>query len=96
MAVLVFNSELCIKWQNMLKEFSSSSNTMSIAIFAILLNTLERTHKRNTKKCLELALKCLKLAELVKNGTNLLLFTAFTTICISQYGKTSKCRIGTC
>ena len=69
---------------------------MSIAIFAILLNTLERTHKRNTKKCLELALKCLKLAELVKNGTKLLLFTAFTTFCISLYGKTSKCRIGTC
>ena len=70
---------------------------MSIAIFAILLNnTLERTHKRNTKKCLELALKCLKLAELVKNGTKLLLFTAFTTFCISLYGKTSKCRICTC
>ena len=58
---------------------------MSIAIFAILLNnTLERTHKRNTKKYLELALECLKLAELVKNGTNLLLFTAFTTF-VSLY-----------
>ena len=58
---------------------------MSIAIFAILLNnTLERTHKRNTKKYLELALECLKLAELVNDGTNLLLFTALTTF-VSLY-----------
>ena len=34
----------------------TSSNTRSIAIFAILLhNTLERTHKRNTKRRLQLA-----------------------------------------
>ena len=55
---LVFNSELCIKWQNMLKESWSSSITMSIAMLAIPWNnTLGRTQKRNTKKRLELVQK---------------------------------------